>query len=303
MKRREFIKLGAVGTLISSVIPTTLLGSRDCDLTSPDILGPYWDENHPYRTILADIDEPGTRIFISGVITTNDCEIPISNAVVDVWHANDDGCYTVFQECDSGNPENDLYNLRGQMLTNENGEYAFETIWPGYYGSRPKHFHYKITTPDGLEHVTQCYFSGDPQINESWEQQHGDRIISLEESDEGLIGTFNVVMNEEGAEMSNNEIQSPVPENPYLKNNYPNPFNNSTQIEFGITQRGYVNISIYDINGKWIVNLADERMSSGTHLIKWKGTDSIGNSVPSGSYLIVLKTGSYTGSKKMVYSK
>ena len=262
MKRRRFIKTGLITTTAVSLSPLSLLKSKNCNLTSSDILGPYWTENHPNRTILANPGEPGTRIYISGSVKANDCEIPLANAIVDVWHANDNGCYTMFMECNSGNPTEDPYNLRGQMVTDENGEYAFETIWPGYYGSRPKHFHYKITTPDGLEHVTQCYFSGDPQINESWEQQHGDRIISLEESDEGLIGTFNVVMNEEGAEMSNNEIQSPVPENPYLKNNYPNPFNNSTQIEFGITQRGYVNISIYDINGKWIVNLADERMSS-----------------------------------------
>ena len=303
MKRREFIKIGTLSTLATGAVPSALLGSRDCDLTSADILGPYWNENHPYRTILAHVDEPGTRIFISGIVTANDCEIPIENAIVDVWHANDDGCYTIFQECDGGNPENDPYNLRGQMLTNQNGEYAFESIWPGHYGNRPKHFHYKITTPDGLEHVTQCYFVGDPQINEAWEEQHAGRIIPLEEGENGLYGIFDIVMDEEGEQVGVNDPQTPIPNKPFLNNNYPNPFNNSTQIEFGISRSGYVSLTIYDVTGKWITNLANDLMSPGTHILNWNGSDAFGKSVPSGSYLVVLKSGGFTGSKKIMLLK
>ena len=54
----------------------------------------------------------------------------------------------------------------------ENGYYAFESIWPGYYAGRPRHFHYKITTPSESELVTQCYFEVDPYINEEWEENH-----------------------------------------------------------------------------------------------------------------------------------
>ena len=193
MKRRKFIKNGLVGTIAAGMTPISLLTGRDCDLTNSDILGPYWIEAHPYRTILADPDEPGTRVYISGTVIENDCETPIQNAIVDVWHANDNGCYTLFMECDTGNPEEDPYNLRGQMLTNENGEYAFESIWPGYYGTRPKHFHYKITTPNGLELVTQCYFEGDQLINEQWEDGHSGQIIPLEETENGLIGVFDII--------------------------------------------------------------------------------------------------------------
>ena len=171
-------------------MPKSILLGRDCSTTYPDILGPYWSENHPERTVLANSDEPGTRIFISGIVTTNDCEIPIQNALVDVWHANDDGCYTLFQECESGNSDNDIYNLRGVMATDENGYYAFESIWPGYYSGRPRHFHYKITTPSGLELVTQCYFEVDPYINEEWEENHPGLVIPLEETENGLVGIF-----------------------------------------------------------------------------------------------------------------
>ena len=131
MKRRTFLKTGLLGAFATGITPASLLEGRDCDTTSPDILGPYWAEDHPYRTVLANSEEPGTRVFISGTVTANDCETPIENALVDVWHANDDGCYTVFMECDSGNSDEDPYNLRGIIVTDENGAYGFESIWPG----------------------------------------------------------------------------------------------------------------------------------------------------------------------------
>ena len=168
MKRRTFIKTGLLGAFATGITPVSLLEGRDCDTTSADILGPYWAEDHPYRTVLANSEEPGTRVFISGTVKANDCETPIENALVDVWHANDDGCYTVFMECDSGNSDEDPYNLRGIIVTGENGQYGFESIWPGYYSGRPRHYHYKITTPHGSELVTQCYFEGDPQTTEQW---------------------------------------------------------------------------------------------------------------------------------------
>ena len=303
MKRRKFLKISALSTLATGIVPATLLGSRDCDLTSADILGPFWDENHPYRTLLAHADEPGTRIFISGTVTANDCEIPIQGAIVDVWHADDAGCYTVFQECDTGNPGEDPYNLTGQMLTNENGEYAFESIWPGYYGGRPKHFHYKITTPEGLEHVTQCYFVGDPQINEAWEEQHAGRIIPLEVGEGGLYGIFDIVMDEEGEQVGVDDPHTPIPSKAFLNNNYPNPFNNSTEIEFGITKAGYVSLTVYDITGKWITNIVNRSLSGGIHLFSWNGDDILGKSVPSGSYLVVMRASGFTSSKKIMLLK
>jgi len=58
MKRRTFIKLGLLGTAAAGTTPGVFLKGRDCDLTSDDILGPYWSQNHPYRTVLAHEDEP-----------------------------------------------------------------------------------------------------------------------------------------------------------------------------------------------------------------------------------------------------
>lgn len=303
MKRRDFIKTGLIGATAVSIAPAAIISRQDCNVTNNDILGPYWAENHPYRAILANMEEPGTRIYISGTVMANNCETPIQNAIVDVWHANDDGCYTIFQECDSGNTDEDPYNLRGQMLTNENGEYSFESIWPGYYTGRPRHFHYKITTPDNLELVTQCYFLIDPEVDDSWIENHPGLVIPLEEGEEGLYGNFDIVMDEDGSGVGTEVLDSTIPMEPYINNNYPNPFNNSTEIEFGTTKIEHVSISIYDVSGKWIINIIDKKMKPGMHKLKWTGNNAIGNQVPSGNYLLVMKSGSFTGSRKIMYLK
>ena len=299
MKRRTFIKNGILGVIGAGVMPGSILSSRDCPVTQSDILGPYGSQNHPQRTILANSEEPGNRIFISGVVTADDCETPIQNALVDVWHANDDGCYTVFQECQSGNSSNDPYNLRGIISTDQNGFYSFESILPGYYAGRPRHFHYKITSPSGLELVTQCYFEVDPLTDGGWEENHPGLVIPLEDTENGLVGVFNIVMDEEASLASIDNKPPTLPKRFYLETAYPNPFNNSIKIDFTINNFGYVDIGIYDITGKWVSNLVGKKMHSGKHNIVWKGDDMAGNAVSSGTYLVMMKFGGSIQTKKI----
>ena len=299
VKRRTFIKNGILGTIGAGIMPGSILSSRDCTITHSDILGPYWSQNHPQRTILANSEEPGTRIFISGVVTADDCETPIQNALVDVWHANDEGCYTIFQECNSGNSDNDPYNLRGVIVTDENGHYDFESIFPGYYTGRPRHFHYKITSPSGLELVTQCYFEIDPFINEEWEENHPGLVIPLEETENGLVGIFDIVMNEEASVVSIDNKPYASPNRFSLDTLYPNPFNNSIRVDFTINNSGYVDIGIYDITGKWVMNLIGKHMQNGKYNIAWNGSDMVGTPVASGSYLVVMKFGNSIQTKKI----
>jgi len=169
---------------------------NECSLTTDDILGPYYFEDAPFRSVIADENEPGQRLFISGTVKQNDCEDSISGSLIELWQANDEGCYGIVENCDTGNPENDYFNLRGKFFSDINGNYTFESILPGYYGSRPRHLHIKITTPDEEVLVSQLYFENDPYCeNDPWCQDADGRIISLEENEFGLYGDIDLIMN------------------------------------------------------------------------------------------------------------
>ena len=100
ISRSEFIVKGGVLAGSTILIPRYVLG-QECDLTTDDILGPYFVEDAPIRTVIAHADEPGQRLFVSGRILQNDCETPISGAMLEVWQANDAGCYSINLDCNT----------------------------------------------------------------------------------------------------------------------------------------------------------------------------------------------------------
>ncbi len=165
------LSLDRRGFLLTSTLAAAgALGVRkaaaQCELSTPDILGPFHVANAPVRAVLASPDEPGERLFISGHIFASDCTGPVASAIVDVWHATDAGCYSVLEAC----PGEDPYNCRGQMITDSSGAFAFETILPGRYLNgatfRPRHLHVIISPLDGPALTTQIYFEGDPYIDD-----------------------------------------------------------------------------------------------------------------------------------------
>jgi len=75
-----------------------------------------------------------------------------------------------------------------------------------------------------------------------------------------------------------------------LKQNYPNPFNSSTAISYQLTAISFVQMTIYNMNGKRVRVLSGGEKSPGYHTFAWEGKDDFGNSVSSGMYFYQLKT-------------
>ncbi len=90
-----------------------------------------------------------------------------------------------------------------------------------------------------------------------------------------------------------------IPQSFELKNNFPNPFNASTTISFTISTEGYVNLEIYDIQGRKVCQLLDEYLGAGNHSIIWNGLSDNGNQVSSGIYLYRLTLNNDAVTKKM----
>jgi hypothetical protein len=65
-----------------------------------------------------------------------------------------------------------------------------------------------------------------------------------------------------------------IPEEYSLKQNYPNPFNPKTIIEFSLPKTEYVELKIFNVNGKEIQTLVSDNMNAGTYQYEWQDTES-----------------------------
>ncbi len=94
------------------------------------------------------------------------------------------------------------------------------------------------------------------------------------------------------------ESSSPQNFNYDLKQNYPNPFNPSTQINFSLEEDTFVTLIVFDILGREIAILINDRVSRGNHKIQFDGS-----SLESGIYFYELVTESFRDVKKFVLIK
>ena len=99
------------------------------------------------------------------------------------------------------------------------------------------------------------------------------------------------------------EFNDGIPNDYALMNNYPNPFNPSTNIEFALPEPGNVRLEIYNTLGQLVRVLADAQYSAGLHTLVWNGKDDSGNSVGSGIYLYRMISNNFAKAKQMVLAK
>lgn len=88
-----------------------------------------------------------------------------------------------------------------------------------------------------------------------------------------------------------------------LQQNYPNPFNPITTISFSLPREAWVNLSVFDIEGRLLRTLKDGTMSGGFKEVSWDGRDWRGYPVGSGVYFYRLRAGNRVLAKKMTVLK
>lgn len=79
---------------------------------------------------------------------------------------------------------------------------------------------------------------------------------------------------------------------------YPNPFNATTTIEYGLPQASQVTISIYDVTGRQVARILDEYQGAGYHQVIWNA-----GSVASGQYFYRIQADNFVDTKKVTLLK
>jgi hypothetical protein len=94
-----------------------------------------------------------------------------------------------------------------------------------------------------------------------------------------------------------------VPASYELADNYPNPFNPSTTIEYGVPEGGAVSLAIYNVLGQKVRTLVQDYKPAGRYQITWDGLDETGRHVGTGVYLYRMTAGQTAVVKKMLLVK
>ena len=146
--------------------------SSNCKKTPPQSKGPFYKV--PSKIFNNDMTSSGKaigkRIKVYGKILDNKCK-PISNAILDIWQANTFGRYHHQADLSKSRKDNDFDGYM-RLLSNEKGEYSFNTILPGSYKvskylTRTPHIHFKVTNKQ-KQLITQMYFKGNKMNNKDF---------------------------------------------------------------------------------------------------------------------------------------
>jgi len=98
--------------------------------------------------------------------------------------------------------------------------------------------------------------------------------------------------------VSINQISTEVPDRFKLSQNYPNPFNPSTKINFSIPITGFVSLKVYDIAGKEVADLVNEKLSVGVYEYIFEAF-----SFSSGTYFYRIQADDFIETRRMVLLK
>ena len=190
LTRREFLGASAAvpvfliyGTAIAAtgeLAPTPACGDAD-DATPEQTPGPFFKLRSPERKSLLEPGIQGTKIILEGRVRSTRCK-PIKKALVDFWQADASGEY-----------DNGGYRLRGHQFTDAAGKYRLETIVPGLYPGRTRHFHVRVQAQNRPVLTTQLYFPGEPE-NKRDGIFNSKLVMVVRDAAETKVGNFDFVL-------------------------------------------------------------------------------------------------------------
>jgi protocatechuate 3,4-dioxygenase beta subunit len=155
--------------LTTGGIITSNIYAEALTLTPRSTEGPYYpdhlplDQDNDLLQVTGDkVKALGTPASFGGRLLNADGK-PVRDAVVEVWQADNNGCYIHSQGVQRGKERDLHFQGFGKMVTNAKGEYRFRTVMPGLYTGRTRHWHVAVNQDGKRMLTTQLFIAGDSQ--------------------------------------------------------------------------------------------------------------------------------------------
>ena len=171
--------------------------------------------------------------------------------------------------------------------------YGFDNSLSGFVAKISSGFDFD---GDGAKEVALAYMSV------------ADSLQVIDGTDTTMVlntGAFGVRVAEwDDGTVSIRDITTIMPDDYNLAQNFPNPFNPTTRIEYYLPVNNTISLTIYNMLGQEVVKLVNNQSTvGGSHYIVWNGTDKNGVEVGSGTYIYELKYGNFSKTRKMTLVK
>jgi protocatechuate 3,4-dioxygenase beta subunit len=160
--------------------PTPAVGEK-LELTPEETAGPFFRPSSPLKTNFRELGVTGSPVRLTGVILDRKAR-PIPGALLDFWHADGEGAYDL-----KG------FRCRGHQFSDTTGRYTLETVVPGLYPGRTRHYHVRLQAAHGPVLTTQLYFPGEAQ-NASDSLFRPDLLLKIRATGSSRVAIFNFVL-------------------------------------------------------------------------------------------------------------
>lgn len=275
------------------------IGTFSFDVSGTTLSGNYngFDVDFSFEGAVNESGEVDISIFFAGDNSTTTVNASISGE-------NLSGTWTNNLEGESG-------SVLGSKATQEfDGRYVGDVL---VSGTEVGTFDLTITDAllsgtyleEGTSYNINGYtnINGDISFNMYFEEDLSISTINASIEGNNLTGTFSNTLGDSGTisgsktETVSNEIENEITRF-VLNQNYPNPFNPSTNISFEIPKSSEVTLEVFDMLGRKVVSLVNERKAAGSYTVPFYAS-----SLSSGMYIYRLQAGSFIQTRKLTLIK
>jgi hypothetical protein len=253
------------------------------------------------KSVFVNIVPPGTNFVTNGDFSDgiNHWQWDLDNDAVATWEINQEDEFQVTITNEGSDLEDvqlahpDIPLVQGQIYVLEFDARAIDSprvievevkreAWPFTNYSR-KGFTYITTTMKHYSHEFEM---------EEESQPNSQIVINVGGSDVGVI-LDNISLKLPATSIKDPNKKTPIEY--HLADNFPNPFNPRTIINYELPITNYVDLSIYNNLGQKILTLVDKQQKAGYYQVEWDATN-----YASGIYYYRLKAGDFHDVKKMI---